>query len=190
VRCIFLLLVLAGMTAHAETWQHATDGRFVVETASPADRENLGSVFATLQEAARELRQDWGLGLPKRVRVRIYPTLAAYTAATAQPWYVAATADRDAVTLHLQRLRVLSERGSLETTLRHELFHLVQPPDWPRWRAEGSAMRFAGERPDHAPFFGVGETELNRRLAEAGSREDLARAAATAWLWVTRPRIP
>lgn len=179
-----VLALLLGAVAWAQPPQRATDGLFVVETASPADREELSMVFLILQAAARDLRQDWGFALPKTVTVRVYPTLAAFEAATGQPWYVAATADREAETLHVQRLRVLTERGSLETTLRHELFHLAQPESWPRWRAEGSAMRFAGERPAAHPFVGLSGAALNRRLAAPDSPEDLARAAATAWVWV------
>lgn len=181
-----MLMLMVSPPALAQSWQKATDGRFVVETSSPTNRERLGEVFEVLRDAALELRQDRGWALPRTVTVRIYPTFMAYTDATRQPWYVAGTADRNTMTLHVQRLRVLLERGSLERTLRHELFHLAQPAQWPRWRAEGSAMRFAGEAPSARPFTKLNPDELDRRLAEAGSRTDLARAAATAWLWASR----
>ena len=168
-------------------WQTATDGRFIVKTASAADSELLGAVFATLEQAECELRQDWNLRLPETVTVRIHPTLASFQDVTAQPWFVAASADRGARRLEFQRLRVLTERHSLSLTLRHELFHLAQPQAWPRWRAEGSAMRFAGERPHAPPFDDMNEAELNARLAAPDSSAALERAAATAWLWVGRP---
>lgn len=177
---------LLGAFVWAQPWGSATDGRFVVQTASPADREALSAVFPVLQDAARDLRQDAGLTLPRTVTVRVYPSLAAFGAATGQPWYVAAIADREHATLHLQRLRVLTEQGSLETTLRHELFHLAQPESWPRWRAEGAAMRFAGERPTAPPLVGLSKAELSDRLAAPRSAEEHAQAAATAWAW-TKP---
>ena len=129
------------------------------------------------------MRRDWGLTLPETVTVRVHPSLASFQEATGQPWFVAAVADRITGTLHLQRLRVLAERRSLEPTLRHELFHLVQPGDWPRWRAEGEAMRFAGESPQAEPLSGLDESELDALLAAPDSSEALARAAATAWRW-------
>ncbi len=178
------LVLVLGTFGWAQPWQRATDGRFIIYTVSSADREVLGAVFAVSQEAARELQQDRGFRLPKIVSVRVYRTLTAFEGATGQPWYVAAVADRDAATLHLQRLRVLSERGSLEATLRHELFHLAQPESWPRWQAEGSAMRFAGERPAAKPLSGLSRANLNKRLAAPNSPEEYARAAATAWRWV------
>lgn len=186
-RILFVLLLMLSAFALAAPWQRRADGQFIVETASLADLEGVGEVFAILQDAARDLRQDWGWTLPASLTVRVYPTLTAYTGATHQPWYVAAMADRNAEILHLQRLRVLIERDSLEITLRHELFHLAQPSQWPRWRAEGNAMRFAGETSDAKPYSGVSEVELDARLAAADSRESLARAAATAWLWTLQP---
>lgn len=167
----------------AQSWQPSSDGRFVVETASEADREQLAAVFAVLREAARDLRQEWGFTLPETVTIRVHPTLESFQEATSQPWFVAAAADRRTATLHLQRLRVLSERRSLEATLRHELFHLAQPEDWPRWRAEGEAMRFAGETP-RAEALELSDAELDAILAAPSSSEDLARAVATAWRWV------
>lgn len=181
---LLLLLLLSGPLALAQVWLSSTDGRFVVETASAADRERLPDLFAALRRAARELRQDWSLALPETVTLYVHPTLLSFQAATGQPWFVAAQAERGSAAVHLQRLRVLAERGSLEATVRHELFHLVQPAAWPRWRAEGWAMRFAGERPRAEPFKGLGEAELNALLAAPGTSEVLARAAATAWRWV------
>ncbi len=183
-----LVLLLLAPLALAQPWRRATDGRFIVETASPADRQRLPEVFAVLQEAARNLKQEEGWRLPSKVTVRVYPTLEAYTEATGQPWYVAGTADRSLQMLHVQRLRVLAERGSLAKTLRHELFHLAQPAQWPRWRAEGSAMRFAGDTPTAQPLTNLSPVDLDRELAGAGSSLALARAAATAWLW-TAPEL-
>ena len=186
-RALFLtgLVLVSGTFGWAQPPQRATDGRFVIYTASSADREALSILFPVLQEAARDLQQDWGFVPPETVTVRVYPTLAAFEEATGQPWFVAATADRDGATLHVQRLRVLTERGSLEATLRHELFHLAQPGRWPRWRAEGSAMRFAGERPAAEPFASLSKTDLDAQLAAPSSPEAYARASATAWLWTS-----
>ncbi len=179
----FLLLLSFGC---AQTWRQASDGRFMVETASEADREQLAAVFAVLQKAARDLRRDLGLTLPETVTVRVHPTLASFQKATSQPWFVVAVADRRAAILHLQRLRVLAERRSLEPTLRHELFHLAQPEDWPRWRAEGMAMRFAGETPQAEALLNLSDAELDALLAAPGSSEALAQAAATAYRRVAR----
>ena len=182
--CLTVLLSLLGFSC-AQTWQEVGDGFFKVETASPVDAEKLEQVFTLLERAAHDL-EDLGLPLPDSVTVRVHPTLESFTGETGAPWYVAAVADRRTGALHTQRLRVLLERRSLEKTLRHELFHLAQPADWPRWRAEGTALHFAGERPQAQPLAGLSDAQLDTLLAAPGSPEVLARAVATAYARVAR----
>ncbi|MGL4611503.1 MAG: hypothetical protein ACRCYY_17785 [Trueperaceae bacterium] len=169
----------------AQKWSSTTDGFFTVQTASRADATYLKEVFEILQETKRDLRSE-GLSLPESVTVQIHPNLDSYTTTTELPWCVLSLADRETSTIHTQRLRILLERQTLNITLRHELFHLAQPDDWPRWRAEGEAMKFSGERTQGEPFEDVTEEELNNSLANPDSRETLQRAAATAYLWVVR----
>jgi hypothetical protein len=166
------------------SWSRADDGTFSVLTASEQDALYLPQVYEVLKRARRDLRDRWQLELPAGIMVVIHPDLASYTAATGAPWFVSGIADRAGLRLEVQRLRVLLERNTLERTLRHELFHLAQPDDWPRWRAEGSAMRFAGELPSTTPYPNVAETQLEAMLAAPASREELARANATAYWWV------
>ena len=177
--CVMVLLSLLGLV-FAQDWQTSTDGFFRVETASPADAERLEHVFGVLEQAAKDLK-DSGLPLPDAVTVRVHPTLESFQADTGLPWFVAALADRKTNTLHTQRLRVLLERRSLEKTLRHELFHLAQPADWPRWRAEGAAMHFAGERPQAQPLPNLSDAQLDALLAAPPSADVLAQAVATAY---------
>ena len=46
MKWLLALALFCGAWANAQDWQAATDGRFVVETASEADREQLAAVFA------------------------------------------------------------------------------------------------------------------------------------------------
>lgn len=163
----------------------ATDGTFTVLTGAEEDERHVPQLFAVLRAARAELEGEWGFALPEAVTVRVHPDLDSFTTHTGAPWFVAGVADRGAAAVDLQRLRVLLERGTLETTLRHELFHLAQPAGWPRWRAEGAAMIFAGEAPAAPALVGLTERDLDRLLAAPPDRETLARAAATAreWAW-------
>ncbi|MEX2536205.1 MAG: hypothetical protein WD273_11480, partial [Trueperaceae bacterium] len=120
----------------------------------------------------------------------IHPDLPSFQAATGAPYYVAAVAGRADGSIHLQRLLVLRERGALEATLRHELFHLAQTSDWERWEAEGAAMIFAGEAPLAAPFEGLSTERLDSLLAQPGDLGTLRRAEATAyWLVLSGSRL-
>ncbi len=173
--------------ALAQDWSTKTDGFFSVYTAQDVDATSLAEVFEILQAAKKELRAE-NLTLPESVTVQIHPNLESFTMTTELPWYVISLADRETATIHTQRLRILLERQSLKLTLRHELFHLAQSEDWPRWRAEGEAMKFSGEQVQAEPFENISEEELNTLLANPDSRETLQRAAATAYLWVVQGR--
>lgn len=168
----------------------ARDDSVTVITYSDVDAAELPRVFAILQQARRDVRRDWGLTVPTNVTVVVHPDIGSYQAATGMPWFVAGLANRDANRIDVQRLRVLIDRHSLEATLRHELFHLAQPDDLPRWRAEGMAMRFAGEVPQALPFEDVNDAQLDKLLASVRSPEELARAAATAYHRVRCPPCP
>ncbi|GIW25973.1 hypothetical protein [Meiothermus sp.] len=171
--------------ALAQNWQTAQAPGFVVRYVGRADALHLPDVFRVLQKARQDL-QTMGLSLPPIVRVVIHPNLKSYTASTRLPWFVLAAAHRSKNQIDSQRLRVLRERGTLERTLRHELFHLAQPEGWPRWKAEGMAMRFAGEQPVARPLEAITEAELERLLTNPPDRETLRRAMATAYRWTSR----
>lgn len=166
--------------ALAQNWQTAQAPGFRVRYARGADVHHLPEVFRILEKARRDL-QSMGLSPPPTVQVVIHPDLKSYTTSTRLPWFVLAAADRSKNQIDSQRLRVLLEQGTLERTLRHELFHLAQPEGWPRWKAEGMAMRFAGEQPSAAPLKAISEAELERLLANPPSLNLLRQAMATAY---------
>ena len=181
------LLLMFTHIVFAQDWQQHNDGFFIVETASMADSQHLNEVFDILQQAKKDLTRQ-GLKLPDSVIVHIHPDIDSYVNAVNLPWYIAAVADRETNTIQTQRLEILIARNSLEKTLRHELFHLAQPEDWPRWKAEGKAMLFAGELPQAEPLVGISEERLEDLLANRSSREMLQRAVATAYRWVLENR--
>jgi hypothetical protein len=186
---LFLFTFHLSLFAFAQNWSTSSDGFFTVQTASSADATYLPEVFEILQEAKKDLRAE-NFTLPESVTVQIHPNLDSFTKTTQLPWYIISLADRETNTIHTQRLRILLERQSLKVTLRHELFHLAQPSDWPRWKAEGEAMKFSRERPQAEPFEDVSEDELNNLLANPSSRKTLQRAVATAYQWVLETRVP
>jgi hypothetical protein len=184
---LFSFLFLLSSFSLAQDWSTSSDGFFTVQTASSTDETYLPEVFKILQQAKKDLRNE-GLTLPENVTVQIHPDLESFTTTTDLPWYIISVADRETNIIHTQRLRILLERQTLDLTLRHELFHLAQPEDWPRWRAEGEAMKFSGERTQAEPFENVSEEMLNELLANPDSRETLQRATATAYFWVVQGR--
>ncbi len=174
----FLLSICLG-----QTWKQSSDGFFTVETASTEDEAELPKVFSILEDAKNDLKRQ-GLYLPSDIILRIHPDLESFLEATQVPWFIAGLSDRSLALIQIQRLAVLKERSSLRITLRHELYHLAQPEYLPRWKAEGSAMLFAGEVPTAKPFAAISEVRLEHLLASPGSSEEFKQAMATAYLWV------
>ncbi len=159
-------------------WQPASDGHVTVLTTHEADRRYLLDIFEIVATARGDLK-SWQLELPATTLV-IHPDLTSYQITTEQPWYVAAIANQTDQRIDMQRARVLAERGSLQFTLRHELFHLAQPPKLPRYIAEGLAMHFAGERPQAGAWQGP-LAQLERILAAPQSQQELNQAMARAY---------
>jgi hypothetical protein len=99
------------------------------------------------------------------------------------PWAVAATKNN---TIELQPLRLLKQRRILETTLRHELVHVlidaVGGGQTPRWFAEGLAVYIAGEgRLFRKQVSLISADEIDHAFASARSADDLRRAYAAAY---------
>ena len=182
---IFSLFSFLFPLASAQTWQTARGSGFIVQTASVQDQRYLRQIFEILQKARKDLT-GWGLKAPQPVIVVVHPNLQSYIQTTKVPWFVVALANREKNRVDTQRIRILLERGTLERSLRHELFHLAQPADWLRWKAEGLAMRFAGDKPSANPFMSISQAGLDKILASPPSPKMLTRAMATAYLW-TKP---
>ena len=75
------------------------------------------------------------------VQLRFHPTVESYQRATGQPWFTSASTRGD--TIDLLPLPVLRQRGLLESTVRHELAHVLTASTLgraPRWISEGVAV--------------------------------------------------
>mgnify|MGYP001385158258 CR=1 FL=1 len=178
-------LALLLSVANARTpWHTSASGGFEVRTAASADAAWLPEAFRILTAGAARVSDDPELGLCNAPLVVIHPELGSFEATTGMPWFILAVANRSECRIDTQRVAILEQHGGLRRTLLHELHHLAQPEDWERWRAEGRAQAFAGERPAAAPLHAITPAQLNALLAAPTGSEDHLRALATALNWV------
>lgn len=165
----------AGETPEPVAWRRWSGERVEVQGALAGDAELVGLAEQALREAERRT----GRGAGGRVRIRVYPTLNAYRDATGEPGFVAgSTRGR---TIRLQPLTVLRGRDALQSTLLHEMLHVVLVPgsgiELPRWFEEGLALYF--ENPAHAKP-GALQPATEQRLVHPASEQELRSAYANA----------
>ena len=117
-----------------------------------SERSQGASVRAMIADTLRSLSATLDVPVPGRVDVVFHPTVGAYTRATGLPWW---TSGRTRGTrIDLLPLSVLQRRASVETTVRHELVHVLTDAvlaDRPLWVREGLAQTMAGEGADAEP---------------------------------------
>jgi hypothetical protein len=181
---VWLILVTSvAFAAPTQTKQFEfKSGLLTVTIHNPRDKSHLQPVFNTFQKAQTDLN---AIGLEvKPVKLKAFSSAAGFASATGEPYFVAASTRGR--TIQTQRLGALKARGLLEFTIRHEVFHTVQPSSLPRWLAEGLARHFSGEaaRDSLAPS-GM-EAITNARLNELLTVRDSRAALNMVYLEATR----
>jgi len=100
-----------------------------------------------LEEAYEILSQELGSSLTNPVEVKVYRTTRSFTQSTGKPWWIAAT--HEGSRIEIQPIELLRKRGTLPSTLRHELTHIfvnkISQSRCPLWLNEALALHFSGE---------------------------------------------
>jgi stage II sporulation protein D len=120
------------------------------------------------------------------VEVIINRTTGDFVGRTGMPSWAAAATHNNRI--ELQPVSVLKQRGILETTLRHELVHVVIDSvggkQTPRWLTEGFALYIAGEGKlleRYAKGPTLSPNDLERKLVTAKSADEMKAAYAAAY---------
>jgi stage II sporulation protein D len=166
-----------------QNWQRRLSERFELESTAP-DQD----VFV-LPIAARILKEDEdtaGWTSPSRVTLQVFATLDEFRDTTGQPGWVAASTRGH--TIRLQPLAQLRARSILESTLRHELFHVLvetkAAAGTPLWFREGLVLYFTGEIAASASAEPFAAANIEAILQRPRSREEMERAYAAAYVRV------
>lgn len=110
----------AGLTARGIAWQRIGGENVSLLTTHP---EADGAVLAAAERQLRAATQRTNLAAPGKIEIRIYPDLDSFRNATGEPGWVAAHTENRRI--DLQPAELLRSRGALDSTLRHELLHVL-----------------------------------------------------------------
>jgi stage II sporulation protein D len=125
-----------GLTARGIGWTRLS-GEFVSLLTTHPNEDS--SIIEKSERLTRALSERTGLRLPRRIEIRIYPDLDAFRNATGAPGSVAGQTRGSRI--DLQPVAVLRSRNAFDSTLRHELLHVLVEnrarPDLPIWFREG-----------------------------------------------------
>jgi stage II sporulation protein D len=166
-----------GVSAQGSPWQRLSGEDVVLfTTRSERDRSLLPLASRMMHEAERKT----GLVYNEAAKVKVYATVAAFRDATGEPGWIAASTRGH--TIRLQPTDVLQQAGTLETTLRHELLHMLieehAKAGTALWFREGLAL-YLGRPPDspvrNGPSFEDVGT-LERALRSPASEQQMRRA--------------
>lgn len=172
--------------AEGIAWRKLTGENVELLTTRPAADQALVSMAERL---VREVETSAGLTFPPVPQWKLYPTVAMFRDATGEPGWVAATT-RGRI-IQSQPADVLKQAGTLESTLRHELLHMLieahAKPGTPVWFREGLVLYLS--EPNAAAqarttFSSL--SELEKTMRNPASEEQLRKAYADAHALVSR----
>ncbi len=190
---------LQNFAQHSEGRRTLTSEHFRLGFPTAVNEQDAEGVLRILETSRADLiRRVSAAGVTVHfpaLNLFINRTTGDFVARTGQPSFAAAATRGQHV--ELQPLELLQRRGILETTLRHELAHVLIDAlgggRTPRWLAEGLAIHLAGEgqalmRYQHKTAIGptIAFAELESRLSAPNSAEDMRAAYATAYHEVRR----
>jgi stage II sporulation protein D len=161
-----------GLTAQGLQWARLSGESVVMQSTQPAQDR---AVLATAERQAKEIARQTGWTFGRPIELRVYPDVETFRNATGEPGWVAAHTAGSRI--DLQPANVLSARGALDSTIRHELLHVFietqARPGLPVWFREGLVGYL-----DHAPASGAPVSESDLRQTSDAAQARRAYAAA------------
>jgi SpoIID/LytB domain protein len=163
----------------------------------PADvvRREADQVLSILESSRADfLRRASSASISANIptmEIRLNDSTGDFVGRTGQPWWAAAATKSNRI--EMQPLALLKRRGVLNTTLRHELAHVIidhiSSNRAPRWLEEGFAIYLAGEGAmfsNHVKRGVLATEELERRLEHPRTQEEMRSLYAQAYLNVSQ----
>jgi stage II sporulation protein D len=102
------------------TWRRVSGERIALFTTQP---DQDGFALPIAERLLRSAEQRMRLTAPQGLEIRAFPNVAEFIRATGEPGWVAARTTRREI--QMQPPAILRDKGALETTLRHEMLHVM-----------------------------------------------------------------
>jgi len=129
------------------------------------------ATLAIADHQARDAAQRTRRQFNTPIEIRVYPDIDTFRNATSEPGWVAAHTSGSRI--DLQPSAVLRSRGTLESTLRHELIHVLLEAnsglDLPVWFREGLAAYFSNPTQLGTPA-SISDTDLFQTADQTRAR--------------------
>jgi stage II sporulation protein D len=162
-----------------QKWQSRSDEHFELLSQNPdADSQ----VLAVADRILTENENSIGWKLRFRPRLQAFSTTEGYRNETGEPGWIAASTWVH--TIRLQPIVLLKSKSILESTLRHELYHLLveskSHAGIPLWFREGLALYLASPENTGLSTSDMSDQQLEAQLSHPASREEMERSYAVA----------
>jgi len=169
-----------GISAQGITWQQLANEDLELFTTRP-DRDR--SLLPLATRFMHESEESTGLVYAVKPRLKVYATVAEFRNSTGEPGWVAASTRGK--TIQMQPSDVLRDAGTLDSTIHHELLHMLIDSytrvGTPLWFREGLALYLTSPNDAVPQKAALGDVaSLERSLRSPQSEEDLRHAYAEA----------
>jgi stage II sporulation protein D len=170
---------LANVPGVDQKWQSRSDEHFELLSQYP---ESDAQIFPIADRILAENENSIGWKLAFRPRLQVFSTIDKYRDETGEPGWVAASTRVH--TIRLQPIAQLKNKSILDSTLRHELYHLLieskSRTKIPLWFREGLALCLAAPESPASPAAEMSDQQLEAQLLHPTSHEEMERAYAVA----------
>jgi stage II sporulation protein D len=167
-----------GTAARGTPWQQLANEDIQLLTTRP-DRDR--SLLPIATRLLHESEESTGFVYRSTLRLKVYATVADFRNSTGEPgWVAASTRGR---TVQLQPPDVLRDAGTLESTLHHELLHILidsyARTGTPQWFREGLVLYLSSPSGGAARGGGFEDVALLEKTLRAPQSEEELRQAYT-----------
>ena len=169
-----------GVSAQGIAWQQLANEDIELLTTRP-DRDR--AVLPAATRFIHESEESTGFVYRDKPRLKVYASVAEFRNSTGEPGWVAASTRGH--TIQMQPSDVLRDAGTLDSTLHHELLHMLidsyTRAGTPLWFREGLVLYLTSPNAATPQKVALGDVAaLDRTLHAPQSEEELRRAYAEA----------